>query len=76
MSKIVNVYIVYDLDAWPRHLTKNFKFKNCFFGATSIVKNSYKVKYMYSGYGIIFGSTGYWSFGNDIARNFIIFDVD
>ena len=31
---------------------------------------------MYSGYGIIFDSTGYWSFGNDIARNFIIFDVD
>ena len=28
LSKIVNVYIFYDLDAWPRNLTNNFKFKN------------------------------------------------
>ena len=31
--KIVNVYIFYDLDAWPRNPTNNFKFKNCLFGA-------------------------------------------
>ena len=29
LLKIVNVYIVYDLDAWPRNSTNNFKFKNC-----------------------------------------------
>ena len=33
LSKLVNVYIAYDLDAWPRNLTNNFKFKNCLFGA-------------------------------------------
>ena len=27
-NNFVNVYIVYDLDAWPRNLTNNFKFKN------------------------------------------------
>ena len=37
--KIVNVYIVYDLDAWSRNPTNNLKFKNCLFGATSIVKS-------------------------------------
>ena len=37
-NKIVNVYTVYDLDPWPRNPTNNFKFKNCLFGATSIVK--------------------------------------
>ena len=37
-SRIVNVYFVYDLDTWPRNPTDNFKFKNCLFGATSIVK--------------------------------------
>ena len=42
LSKIANVYIVYDLDAWARNSTDNFKFKNCLFGATSIVKNSDK----------------------------------
>ena len=28
LTKIVNVYIVYDLAAWPRNLTNNFKFKS------------------------------------------------
>ena len=72
----VNVYIVYDLDALPRNPTNNFKFKNCLFGATSVVKNSDKEKYKYSSYGITFDSAGSWSFGNDIARNVIIFSVD
>ena len=42
LSKIANVYIVYDLDAWARNSTDNFKFKNYLFGATGIVKNSDK----------------------------------
>ena len=75
MTKIVNVYIVYDLDAWPRNPTNNFKFKNCLFGATNTVKNSDKEKHVYSGYGITFDSGGSWSFDNDFARN-IIFGVD
>ena len=50
LSKIVNVYIVYNLDAWPRNPTNNFKFKNCLFRATNIVKNSDKEKYLYNGY--------------------------
>ena len=58
LNKIVNVYIVYDLDAWPRNPINNFKFKNFLFGATNIVKNSDKEKYVYSGYGITFGSAG------------------
>ena len=45
LTKIVNVYIVQDLAAWPRNPTNtnSFKFKNCLFGATNIVKNSNKV---------------------------------
>ena len=42
ISKIVNVYIVFDLDAWPRNPTNDFKFKKCLFGATTVVKNSDK----------------------------------
>ena len=38
LSKIVNIYIINDLNAWPRNPTNNFKFKNCLFGATNIVK--------------------------------------
>ena len=37
-AKIVNAYIVYDLDAWPINPTNNFKFKNCLFRAISVVK--------------------------------------
>ena len=69
LSKIVNVYIVYDLDAWPRNSTNDFKFKNCLFGATNAVKNSDKEKYVCSRYGIIFDFAGSWTFGNDFARN-------
>ena len=58
------------------NLTENFKFKNCLFGAANIVKNSNKEKYVYSGYGITFDSTGSWSFNNDFARNVILFGVN
>ena len=71
-NKIVHVYIVYDLDAWPRNSTNNFKYKDCLFGATSAVKNSDREKNVYSGYGITFYSAGSWSFDNDIATNIII----
>ena len=67
---------MYDLDAWSRNPTNNFKFKNCLFGATSIVKISDKEKYVYSGYGITLDSASWCSFSNDTARNVIIFGVD
>ena len=73
MSKIVNVYIAYDLGTWPRNPTNNFKFKNCLSGATNVVKNSDTEKYVYSGYGITFNGRGSWNFDNDFARNVIIF---
>ena len=79
MTKILNVFIICDLTVWPRNLTINLKqeyLKNSLFGATKIVKNSDKEKYVYNGYGITFNSTDWWSFGNDTARNFIIFGVD
>ena len=36
LTKVVNVYIVYDLDAWPRNSTNVFKTKNCLFGVTNV----------------------------------------
>ena len=47
-TKILSVYIIYDLDAWPRNPTNNFKFGNCLFGATNIAKDSDKEKWVYS----------------------------
>ena len=70
----MNVCIVFDLHPWSRNPAKNFKFKNCLFEATNVVRNSDKEKYVYSGYEITFDSAGSWSFDNDFARNIIIFD--
>ena len=42
LTKIVNVYIVHDLDTCPRNPTNNFKLKNCLFCATAIIKNDDK----------------------------------
>ena len=67
------MFICSDLVAGPRNLTNNFKFKNCLFGATNVVENSDKEKYVYSGYGVTFDSGGSWSFDNDLAKNTIIF---
>ena len=53
LTTIVNVYIVYELPAWPRNPTNNFNVKIAYLEA-NIVKNSDKEKYVYSGYGIIF----------------------
>ena len=75
-TKIVNVCVVYDLDNWPKKSPKKVYTKNCLFGATNVVKNNDKEKYVYSGYKIAFDAKGEWSFGNTPARNVIIFGVD
>ena len=62
---------MYDLDAWPKIPLRNFALKNCLFGGTNIVKDCDKEKHVYSCY-----RKGEWSFGNDYARNVIIFGVD
>ena len=76
MKKIVNVYIVYDLDAWPRNPSNNFTFKNCLFEATDVVKSSDTEKYVCSGYGTTFDSAGSWNFVNEFARKDLIFGED
>ena len=76
LSKILNVYIIYDLDAWPKIPLINFTIKKCLFGATPIVKNSDKEKWVYISYGIPFHGKGKWSFGDNYARNVVIFVFD
>ena len=58
LTKIVNVYIVYDFAAQPRNRTNDFKFKNSLFRATNVVKNGEKENYVYNGYGVTFDSAG------------------
>ena len=43
MTEIVNEYIVYDLDSWPRNLLSNFILRNYLFDASNIVITVVKV---------------------------------
>ena len=42
-TKIINAYIVCNLDNWPKIPFSNFKLKNFFFSVTNIIKNVIKV---------------------------------
>ena len=75
-TKIVNAYIVYDLDDWPKIPLNNFKLKKCFFDATNIAKDIDKGQWVYGGYGIAFDGAGLLSFGINFARNNVICGVD
>ena len=52
-GKVVNIYIVYELDASSSH-NNDPTLKNCLFGAVTSTKNNGIDKYGYSGYGIGF----------------------
>ena len=75
-TKIVNTYIVYQLDAWPIVPLDNFELKICFFGGTDIVKISDKEKFVHSRYGVAFDGAGSWNCGNNFDEKIVIFGVD
>ena len=74
-GKVVNIYIVYE---------KNINFEidsystleNCLFGAVKLTKHRDIDKCKYSRYGIGFDRKGFFSIGDEIRRNVIIFGVD
>ena len=76
VTKIVNVFIAYELNPWSKCLLDNFTLKNCLFGVINIERNSNKSKLLYSGYRVAFDQKGCWSFGNGLLRNVVIFRVD
>ena len=73
---ILNLYIVYELNTWLRNPINNFTIKNCLFGTVKLERNAIKSKFTYNGRGIAFDGEGSWSFGNDFARNVVVFGVD
>ena len=71
-----NLYIVYELNNWPRNPTNNFLIKNCLLGTVKLVRNAVKKIFTYNGRGIAFEGEVFWTFDNDSARNVVIFGVD
>ena len=49
---------------------------NALIGAVKLTKNTDIDQYKYSGYGIGFDGKGYFSIGNELGRNVIIFGAD
>ena len=72
-KSIVNIYIVYSISS-------NNPLKNCLFGATKVTKPGDATdpdKYIYSGYGLGFDSTGdFTHLQGGKAKNIIIFGVN
>ena len=55
---ILNLYIVYELNNWPRNSTNNFPLKDSLFGSVKLVNNAIKSKFTYNDQGIAFDGDG------------------
>ena len=76
-GKIVNIYIVYEINKKDNTITSDPTLENCLFGAVTLTKNVNIDRYGYSGYGIGFDRKGSFSFpGGGFGQNVIIFGVD
>ena len=62
---ILNLYIVCELNIWPRNRIKNFTL----FGIVKLIRNAGKNKLAYNGRGIAFDGKCFSSFNNGNARN-------
>ena len=76
-GKIVNIYIVYEINKKDNTVISNPTLENCLFDAVTLTKNADIDKYGYSGYGIGFDRKGSFSFpSSGYGQNLIIVGVD
>ena len=75
-KKVVNIYIVYELEASSSNVNDP-AIKNCLFGAVTLTKNADIEKYKYSGYGVGFDRRSSFSFpSRGFGQNVLIFGAD
>ena len=73
---ITNFLIAYELDTWSQDLHCDFTLKSCLHGGIKLSKNADADKYVYSGYGIEFGSRSLFSLTNfALGKNVIILEL-
>ena len=76
-GKIVNIYIVYEINKKDNTIISDPTLENCLFGAVTLTKHVNIDKYGYSGCGIGFDRKGSFSFpSGGYGQNVIIFGVD
>ena len=73
---ILNLYMVHELNTWPRNTTNNFTLKIFLFGTSKLTRNADKSKLICSGQGITFDGKRYFRFDDDTARNVVLFGFD
>ena len=74
-KKVVNIYIVYELQASSSH-NSDPTIKNCLFGRVNLTKNADIEKYKYSGYGIGFDRSSFSFPSSGFGQNVLIFGAD
>ena len=76
-GKIVNIYIVYEINKKDNTIISDPTLENFLFGAVTLTKHVNIDKYGYSGYGVGFDRKGSFSFPNGrYGQNLIVFGVD
>ena len=76
-KKIVNIYIVYEINKKDNTIISDPTLESCLFDAVALTKNADIDKWGCSGYGIGFDRKGSFSFqGGGYGQNVIIFGVD
>ena len=76
-GKIVNIYIVYEINKKDNTIISDPTLENCLFGAVTLTKNVNIDKYGYSGYGIGFDRRSSFSFpGGRFGQNVLMFGAD
>ena len=74
---MINFFITYEIDSWPRDLKTEFTLGGCLFGGVKFTKNDDPDKCSYSGYGIGFDTHIEYSLpDSNIGKNFVIFGGD
>ena len=74
-GKIVNIYIVYEIDRYV-DISSYSTLENFLFGAVKLTRHVDIDMYKYSRYGLRFDRKGFFSIGDEVGRNLKIFEVD
>ena len=74
-EKILNIYVLYEINE-SNNISDYVTLENCLFGAVRLTKRADINKYKYSENGIEFERKEYYSIGDQVCRNVIIFGVD
>ena len=71
-GKVVNIYIVYEINTKNNTIISDPTLKNCLFGAVNLTKNVNIDRYGYSGYGIWLDRKGSFSFSGGGYRQKVL----